>query len=288
MGVITKIPSEKGRGRKQQETPIACRARELKIPTLETTSINDDPLCEKLLKESDLGLVFAFSQFLKQKILSLPRLGFFNIHPSLLPQFRGAAPLQHALWQGLHETGISIQKMALKMDSGPLALQTPLPLYSWDTSDLLHKRAAYKSALLLEEFLKIILKNSLILKEQEGEISFAPCLKKEQGHLLFSQHSAEFLERSIRAFHSWPGSFFFLEKKRIKVLEAKILTLSENIRLLPGEISFSHGQFWVQCQQGSLHLTKLQCEGKNICSDEDFVRGFQNQNMKKDSKYVAS
>jgi methionyl-tRNA formyltransferase len=271
--VITMPDRPAGRGQELQSPPVALFAKDKKISLLQTENINKEATFFDHFNSTnvDLIIVLAFAQFLGSKILELPRLGCFNIHTSLLPKYRGAAPIQYALWNGDKSTGVSIQKMVKKMDAGDLVHSHPLSILENETGGLLYTRLKFQAALSTYDFLQKLLENKITFTPQdESQVSFAPTLKKEDGLMNFKDKTFEELHNQFRAMDPWPGTFCFLGKKRLKVLAIE----ASHKKIPPGVANTDFGQLLVGCINGSVHLTKVQLEGKNICSDADLLKGF--------------
>lgn len=270
--VITMPGRPKGRGLKVISSPVAEFAQKNKISLVETPNINQE---ESLLKELtevkvDLIIVLAFAQFLKKVVLDLPRLGCFNIHTSILPKYRGAAPIQYALLNDDSTTGVSIQKMVSKMDAGDVAYQKEIEIFPYENTALLNNRLKNLSALSVVEFIDQILYSQLDYKKQdESQVSFAPSIKKEDGLLDFNQESSQQIMNKMRAYSPWPSVYCYLGKKRMKILQI----FPSTYQLKPGELHQEGGELHVGCQSGSLRLYKVQLEGKKPMLDTEFLRG---------------
>src|SRR5690606_6513473 len=173
-------------------------------------------------------VVLAFAQFLGSRLLNMSRLGCFNIHTSILPKYRGAAPIQYALLNGDKKTGVSIQKMVKKMDAGDLVWSDEVDISENETGGMLYTRLKFQAALSLSNFLNNI--DSLTFTPQrEEDVSFAPTLKKEDGFLDFENKSFQQIFNQIRALKPWPGSFCFLNSKRLKVFEISKLQIPRKL-----------------------------------------------------------
>jgi methionyl-tRNA formyltransferase len=271
--VITMPDRPAGRGQELTSPPVALFAKEKKIPLLQTENINKDEIFFQTYTSSnvDLIIVLAFAQFLGTKILELPKLGCFNIHTSLLPKYRGAAPIQYALWNGDKSTGVSIQKMVKKMDAGDLVHSHPLTILENETGGLLYTRLKFQAALATYDFLQKLLENKITYSPQdESKVSFAPTLKKEDGLMNFKDKTFEQLHNQFRAMDPWPGTYCFLGKKRLKILAIE----ASSKKIAPGVANTDFGQLLVGCLNGAIHLTKVQLEGKNSCSDADLLKGY--------------
>ncbi|RLA65050.1 MAG: methionyl-tRNA formyltransferase [Epsilonproteobacteria bacterium] len=270
--VITMPDRPKGRGRVMTPPPVATFAKENSVPLLQTANINDELLSD--FKEADLFIVLAFAQFLGKKILDLPKIGPFNIHTSLLPKYRGAAPIQHAILNGDKITGVSIQRMVKKMDAGDVVYSHEVEILETETSGDLFLKLQNEAALGTQNFLKLVLEDNLTFTPQDSaKISFAPSLKKEDGHLNFAQLSSKELSNRIRAFSPWPGTYCYLGKKRLKIFSIKTSDLS----LKPGVVHTDHNFLVVGCKDGSVRLDEVQLEGRKACSDVELLNGLKNK-----------
>ncbi|MFZ4712876.1 MAG: methionyl-tRNA formyltransferase [Bacteriovoracaceae bacterium] len=271
--IITMPDRPAGRGQELHAPPVAQFAKEKKIKLLQTENINkEDDFLYQCEKESiDLIIVLAFAQFLGNRVLALPKLGCFNIHTSLLPKYRGAAPIQYALLNGDKETGVSIQKMVKKMDAGDIAHSHPLTIMEEESGGLLYTRLKFQAALAAYDFLQKLISNKIsYVVQDESQISFAPTLKKEDGLMNFREKTFSELWNQWRAMDPWPGTYCFLGSKRLKVLEFE----KNSKKVNPGEVNIDFGQLLVGCSDGTVHLTKIQLEGKTPCSDADLLKGY--------------
>ena len=264
-----------GRGKELRSPSVISLAKKLEINTFQSENLNKDESFKKWCSENevDLFIVFAFAQFLGKSILEFPKLGCFNIHTSLLPKYRGAAPMQYALFNGDKETGICIQKMVSKMDAGDIALSKKVPIEDHDNLGTIHDQFQELAPTLLKDFIEKIQLGSLKLsKQDESKISFAPSIPKEKTILNFSQLSAIDLLNLIRGISPIPAAYCFLNNKRLKVFEGE---LSE-VNLAPGETSVKFNSLLVGTKKGSLRLKTVQIEGKAKCKDNELLNGLRN------------
>ena len=265
-----------GRGKQLTSPDLITWAKKNNIEFIQTANINKDNLVIETLesKELDLIIVFAFAQFLNDELLKLPKLGCFNIHTSLLPKYRGAAPIQYAILNNDSETGISIQKMIKKMDAGDIAQSLKVSIEPHETSGELYSKLKPLSAKALELFIQDCLNNSLKFTPQnESQVSFAPSLKKEQALLDFKNKTSSEIICQLRAFAPWPGSYCILNAKRLKVYAAET---TQQV-LAPGEVSTSLGQLVIGCKDSSLRLKQIQLAGKKASSDQEFLNGYRQE-----------
>lgn len=276
VGVITMPDRPAGRGQELKSPPVAEYAKNHKLSLYQVENINREEaaLVELENKKIDFFLVLAFAQFLGSRVLNIPSLGCFNIHTSILPKYRGAAPIQYALLNGDKTTGVSIQKMVKEMDAGDLVHFHELNIAETETGGQLYTRLKFQAALSTNTLISTILENKLIFTAQDPKkISFAPTLKKEDGFLDFKNSTVAKLQNQIRALDPWPGTYCFLNNQRLKVFEIE----KHQASLSHGATSILHGQVIVGCLDGAVRLSSIQLEGKKICSDTELLNGLKNK-----------
>lgn len=276
IGVVTMPDRPSGRGQELKSPPVAEYAKLHKLPLFQVENINREGniLDQFESMKVDFILVLAFAQFLGSRILNLPRLGCFNVHTSILPKYRGAAPIQYSLLNGDTSTGVSIQRMVKQMDAGDLVHFFEMPISETETGGQLFVRLKFQAALSVNTLIESILSDKLVFTPQDpAGVSFAPTLKKEDGLLNFKEASRIKIKNQIRAFDPWPGTYCFLNKQRLKVYEAEFVSRS----LKAGETSIEFGQLVVGTLDGALRLTSVQLEGKKICSDTELLNGLKNK-----------
>ncbi len=274
--VISMPDRPAGRGMEMKSPEVIEYAKLKKLPFFQCENINKETQFLQDLKQADLDfiIVLAFAQFLGSELLNLTRMGCFNIHTSILPKYRGAAPIQYALLNGDTETGVSIQKMVKKMDAGDIAHFDTVNISSNETGGQLYTRLKFQAALSLNSLIDKILNSKLeFFPQDENKVSFAPTLKKEDGFLDFKNFSSQDILNKIRAFDPWPGTYCFLNGKRLKILSAEIYHKSFS----PGSIQNDIGSLVVGTLDKSLRLTQLQLEGKKACSDRELLNGLKSE-----------
>lgn len=274
---VVSMPDRKaGRGMDLKSPEVIEFAKANKIPYFQCKNINkEEEFLSKLENENiDAFVVLAFAQFLGTRLLELPRLGCFNIHTSLLPKYRGAAPIQYALLNGDKSTGVSIQKMVKKMDAGDIVWSHPVKIYPNETGGQLYTRLKYQAALSVNEFVYDLAAEKLTYSAQdESQVSFAPTLSREDGFLDFKNQSFESIKNRVYALFPWPGTYCFLDKKRLKVF-----SISEAIeKLAPGEINTRNNQLIIGCLDKTIRINQLQLEGKKACSDTELLNGLKKE-----------
>jgi methionyl-tRNA formyltransferase len=220
--------------------------------------------------QPELIVVAAFGQILRPAVLDLPRLGCINIHGSLLPRWRGAAPVQAAILNGDQETGVTIMRMDTGVDTGPVLYQHSLPILPDDTAGSLGNRLAMLGAIQLLETLPGYLDGRRVpLAQDDSQATYAPMIKKEEGELDFSQ-PAESLRRRVRAFNPWPGAYMPWRGQILKVHAASVVQAAIH---QPGRKLVHGGLPAVETVDGLLLLENVQPAGKKPMSGQDFLRG---------------
>jgi methionyl-tRNA formyltransferase len=274
--VVSQPDRPAGRGQQLKSPEVADFAKKNGIRIHQTDNINCDQqfLDELVTLNADFFLVFAFAQFLSSKILNLPKLGCFNIHTSLLPRHRGAAPIHYTILMGDKVGGVSIQRMVKKMDAGDLCLSLPLEIDERETTVSLYQKLKDLSAVAVDRFINLLLTGQLtFVAQDEDAVTFAPTIKKEEGFINPLLQSACDIDRRIRAFTPWPGVHILLGNKRTKILSAKVT--SQVVR--PGEVLILRPSLFLGCQQGSLEILELQIEGKKAQSANDWINGLRGE-----------
>jgi len=259
IGVYTQPDRPAGRGQK----PVASAVKQLatlhNLPIFQPLSLKESSAQEELLAlKPDLLVVVAYGLILPQAVLDIPRLGCINSHASLLPRWRGAAPIQRAIEVGDSETGITVMQMEAGLDSGPMLLKIKTPILPTDTAETLHQRLSEIGPLAVLQAINQLVAGSFIAEPQtEALVCYAHKLQKEQGAVDWSRPAIE-LERRIRAFTPAPGSYSLLNGQRIKILGAELASGQG----APGEVlSVSKEALLVACAEGALRLTHLQLPG---------------------------
>ncbi len=274
--VITMPDRPAGRGQRLTAPPVAIFAKEKQIPLFQTANINREELFLNELagKNIDVIIVLAFAQFLSNKVLNLPKIASFNIHTSLLPKYRGAAPIQHALLNGDRSTGVSIQKMVKQMDAGDLAYSHAVDISEDETAETLFEKLKHEAVSACDNFIKILCENKIEYQAQDpSQVTYAPPILKNDGHVDFQKKTMREISSMLKAYYPWPTIFCFLDNTRLKIFKVA----QEKLKLIPGELSFDYGTFLVGCLDGTLRLCEIQSEGKKISSDIDFISSLKNR-----------
>jgi methionyl-tRNA formyltransferase len=274
--VYTRAPKAAGRGQQERKTPVHQVAEELGLPVRTPKSLKSDEEAAAFTGlDLDAAVVVSYGHILPKNFLDAPVLGCVNIHGSLLPRWRGAAPIHRAILAGDSETGVTIMRMDEGLDTGPMLLAERTPISAADDAQTVHDRLARLGATLIVSTLDGLIAKSIEPVPQPNEgVSYAHKLGKEEGVLDWRRPAAE-LERKVRAFHPWPGTSFEIPgdqgSERIKVLEAALALTSG----APGTVTVGRDGFpLVACGVGGLKLVKLQRPGKAAQPADAFLRGF--------------
>ena len=274
VGVVTQPDRPAGRGRQLKPPPVKVLAQEAGIPIYQPKSLRGEEAAEPLREWApQLIVVAAFGQILRSNVLELPAHGCLNVHASLLPRWRGAAPIQHAILAGDALTGISLMHMDQGLDTGPVYAQRAIPIRPSDTAATLHDHLAELGAELLGERLDEIVTGRLVAEIQDDSRStYAPLIKKEDGTIDWQQSAVE-IDRLIRAMTPWPGAFSTWKGKRLKILNAELVTGSVPATSQPGQVVKTATGVAVVTGQGAVQLRHIQLAGKKTTSVEEFLRG---------------
>jgi methionyl-tRNA formyltransferase len=283
-GVVTQPDRPAGRGRKIQMSPVKQVALAAGIPVIQPASLRREPDAVAQIQawEPDFLVVVAFGQILRQEVLDIPHTAPINVHASLLPRWRGAAPIQAAIRAGDAYTGITIMIMDAGMDTGPILLQDSIPISATETGQSLHDKLALLGAQLLIYTLDWLLAGSIQPHPQpanEALITFAPTLTKEEGAIRWTDSAAQ-IDRHVRAFTPWPGTYTFWNGKRLKILEGYPIKVKGEVRAASGEVCDVCGTPYeisspvaIGTRNGLYAPTRLQLEGRQAVDAAAFLNG---------------
>lgn len=281
--VLTQPDRPAGRGLHLQASPVKEKAQQYGIPIIQPHSLKLDGRYPNEAKEThdllhatphDVMVVVAYGLILPQSILQIPPLGCINIHASLLPRWRGAAPIHRAIEAGDTNTGVTIMQMDNGLDTGPMLLQQSLPILENDTTQSLHDKLAQLGGELIVSALHQLAKDPLKETPQPLKgVTYAEKINKEEASLDFS-YPAQHLHNKIRALNPFPGATIEIDNQRIKVWNAHIVHLSQQGKI--GEILSASPEegLTVQCKEGIIRLTELQKQGGKRLRDVEFIKGF--------------
>ena len=273
VGVYSQPDRPAGRGRKLMPSPVKQVALDAGIPVFQPVSLKPEDAQQELAAlKPDVMIVAAYGLILPKAVLDIPTHGCLNIHASLLPRWRGAAPIQRAIAAGDAETGITIMQMDEGLDTGDMLLKTSTPIHADDTGGSLHDRLADMGGKAIVEALVQLANSELAPEPQnDADANYAHKLSKEEGHIDWSRSAIE-IERLIRAFNPWPGTFTDLGEQRIRLHQASALDQSSD--KLPGTvISREREGVDVACGTGTLKITSVQLPGSKAQSISDLING---------------
>ena len=276
--VVTQPDKAKGRSKTPVFSPVKECAVKAGIPVLQPARVKRPEAVEALRAyEADVFVVAAFGQILSGEILSMPRYGCINIHASLLPKYRGSAPIQQVILDGEKETGITIMQMDKGIDTGDILLQSAVPIAAKETGDSLHDKLADTGAKLIVEALRMLEAGVLTPRKQnEEESCYVKMLDKSMGRIDWTRSAAQ-IERQVRGLNSWPGTYTSFHGKTLKIWESEVAACSEKSGdMLPGTIaSVDKDAFSVWTGDGILKVTQVQLEGKKRMEVKAFLLGYQ-------------
>ena len=272
LAVVTQPDRPKGRNRKPAPPPVKQFAMEHGFPVLQPETITPDLVKVLGDLEPDFIIVVAFGQILKKDLLALPRHFCINLHSSLLPKYRGAAPINWAIINGDKETGVTTMKMDAGLDTGDTLLSWKTPIRDEDDAQSLHDTLARKGAGLVLKTLQQLEEKSLQPVPQDSSLaSYAPKLKKEDGLINWSKNAVE-IHNQIRGLEPWPGAYTFFKSKRLRICKTEIVPGGPGDQ--PGKIArvSDHG-IEVGTSNGRIIVTQLQPEGKKRMASKSFLAG---------------
>ncbi|WP_130836600.1 methionyl-tRNA formyltransferase [Lachnoclostridium sp. Marseille-P6806] len=274
--VVTQPDRARGRGREMEKTPVKRCAEKWGIPVFQPDRIRNPEAAARLREEDcDLIVVAAFGQILSQEILNIPPRGAVNVHASLLPKYRGAAPIQQAVIDGEKESGVTIMQMDAGLDTGDILFQERIPLAPKETGESLYEKLAALGGELLVKALPAIAAGELTRIPQDERLSsYAGMLRRDMGTVDWNE-SAAVIERRIRGLNPWPCACTVFRGKKLKLWAGDAGEQTEEDALLPGTVAGTdRGHIYVSTSDGVLALTEVQLEGKKRISAEEFLRGY--------------
>jgi methionyl-tRNA formyltransferase len=259
-------PRRAGRGKTMTPSPVQARAEALGIAVRTPVSLRDpDAQAEFAAFGADVAVVAAYGLILPHAVLEAPTHGCINVHASLLPRWRGAAPIQRAILAGDAETGVCIMQMEAGLDTGPVLLREATPI-AGKTAGALTEELSAMGARLMVQVLGDFAAYPPVVQPEDG-VSYAAKIEKAEARLDFAQH-AEAVERQVRAFNPLPGAFFEFQGERVKVLAADLLTLSGS------QGAVLDDRLTIACAEGAMRPTLLQRAGRGVMTAAELLRGF--------------
>ena len=271
--VVTQPDKPKGRGKEMQMTPVKKCALEHDIPVFQPVKIKEAEAVEYLRTfDADIFVVAAFGQILSSEILHMPKYGCVNIHASLLPMYRGAAPIQAVIINKEKETGVTIMQMDEGLDTGDMLMKEIIPIAADETGESLHDKLSELGAEMIVQALPAIEDGSITATPQgDGATCYASMLKKEMGCIDWKK-SADDIEHLVRGLYPWPGTYTFLNGKMLKICTVALSDMQAKGE--PGEIcEVTKESLIVNTGEGALEIKELQPEGKKRMTVHDFLLG---------------
>jgi methionyl-tRNA formyltransferase len=269
-GVVTQPAKPVGRAHKLVSSPVKIAAEELRIPIFEPTSLKTSP--DNFLPKADIFIVYGYGLLIPKKILDLPTYGALNIHPSLLPNFRGPTPVQTAILQGETKTGVSIILLDEQMDHGPILDQFELSIEKNDTTPLLTTKLINLTIPRLIKLIPEWINKKITPQEQNhGQATLCKLLARDDGKISFQKQTAEQIYNHFRAYTPWPGTWTLWNGKRLKLLQ---LTPAHK-DLMPGQVHIENQHVYIGTVKDAIEITTLQLEGKKPMEAASFIAGYQ-------------
>lgn len=275
--VVTQPDKPKGRGKEMQMTPVKACALKHGIPVLQPKKVREPEEIEKLAQlGADIFVVAAFGQLLPEEILRIPKFGCVNIHASLLPKYRGAAPIQWVILNGEKETGITIMQMDRGLDTGDMLLKRTVPIGEKETGESLHDKLCQAGAELIVEALPKIERGELVPeKQKEEQASYVGMLKKSLGRIDWTRDAVS-IDRLVRGLNSWPSAYTYYHNKGLKIWESEPIKEKSCAGETRAGIveKVEKDAFYVRTGDGLLKVTQVQLEGKKRMPVKDFLLGY--------------
>ncbi len=270
IGVVTQPDRPAGRSQKIQMSPVKLVAQRAGIPVLQPAKIRaPDAIADLRRWPADVYVVAAFGQILPQAVLDIPPHGSINVHASLLPRWRGAAPIQAAIRAGDSQTGITIMKMDAGLDTGPILSQRALPIAPDETGQTLHDKLARLGAEVLLETLPGYLAGQIIPQPQpEDGVTLAPSIRKEEGNIRWTE-DAQTIERLVRAFTPWPGTYTFWNGQQLKILKGRV----GDGQATPGHVIRTPQGIAIGTGGGLFYPLEVQLAGRRALPIDEFIKG---------------
>ncbi len=278
VGVVSQPDKPKGRGKSLMPTPVKEAALELGLPVYQPKKVRDPEFMEVLRELApEVIVVVAFGQIIPQSILELPTYGCINVHASLLPKYRGAAPIQWAVIDGEPESGVTIMKMDAGLDTGDMISKVVVPIEKDETGGSLFDKLSEAGAKLLVDTLPSIVDGTAVYEKQpeESTTPYAAMIQKQLGNIDWERPAVE-IERLIRGLSPWPSAFTKLNGKTLKIWRAQVMDESEkDSDAVPGTVLRTDANgLCVKTGLGVLNITELQLEGKKRMDTPAFLRGY--------------
>lgn len=272
--VVTQPDRSRGRGRKPGFSPVKSVSLAAGVPVIQPESCRDSSFVNQIASFApDLLIVVAYGQILPESLLAIPKIFPINLHASLLPRWRGAAPVSHAILAGDRTTGVTTMIIRPRLDSGEILLMAEEQIHTDDTTASLSSRLALLGANLLKKTIAGLARGDIIpILQDESTITYAPSLKKEDARLDWTE-PAEIIDRKVRAFFPWPKAFSFRGQTRITVLAGRP---EPGVKASPGELTAADpkGDLVIACGREGYRITRIQPENRAPLDSGEFIRGY--------------
>lgn len=275
VGVVTKVDMPKGRGHHMMPTPIKVYALEQSIPVFQPATLKGEEFASVLAElDPEMIVVVAFGKILPRNVLDYPKYGCVNVHGSLLPEYRGAAPMQRAIIEGRKVTGITTMLMADGIDTGDMLLKAEVEIGENDNFEVIHDRLAACGAKLLVQTVEMLERGEIIPEKQDDSLATHAAKIEKSDCLLDFSKDAKTLHDLIRGLSPIPLAFTHTpDGKLLKIVESRVLDAEKTVKTLPGTVLAVGNDIQVVCGKGILSLLTVVPEGKGKMSSADFVRG---------------
>lgn len=275
VGVVTQPDKPKGRGKQLQMTPVKMKAIEHNIPVYQPIRVKQEGFVDEMRSlQPDLVVTIAFGQILTKEFLDMPRLGCLNVHASLLPKLRGAAPIQWSIINGDMKTGVTTMYMDTGIDTGDMLLKEEVMIEPTDTGGTLHDKLSQIGGPLILETIKQLEEGTLVRQKQnDDDATYVTMLDKQMGNVVWNKPAIE-IERLIRGLNPWPSAYTHVNGKILKLWEAKVIELEDNDHMPGSVFEINKEGLVVKCADNGLLITSLQLQGKKRMAAADFLRGY--------------
>lgn len=271
--VVTMQDKRRGRGKKLQPTEVKAKALELGLPVYQPENVNSKESVEKLRAlNPDFIVVAAYGQIIRKSILEIPKYNIINVHASLLPKYRGAAPINWSIVNGESETGVTIMEIQEGLDTGDMILKGSIPILYEDDAETIHDKLSNLGGELITQAILGLVDGSLPKKKQDEALSsYAPMLNKESGHINWNKSATE-IRNLVRGFKPWPSAYAYYNEEMVKFHQVE--AMEENRPGKLGEILEVDGQnIYIKAHNSVIKLVELQFPGKRKMLVEDYLKG---------------
>lgn len=273
VGVVTQPDKPRGRGQKPSDAPVKARAVTMGLPLLQPPTLKDPDVLDRLRAlHADIGVVAAYGKILTEAVLAIPPMGMINVHASLLPKYRGAAPVHRAVMAGETKTGVTIMRVVRALDAGAMLAIAERPIGPDETSDEVERGLAVLGAHLLVQTLDRLAAGPIDeVAQEDGAATYAHRLTKEDGVVDWTRSAGE-IHNQIRGLHPWPHAYTFIEGQRLILLRSAWSPVDASVP--PGTIVTAQGdELRVATGRGTLAIVELQAEGRRPARTREFLAG---------------